>query len=147
MVVFVPGLELWAAVLGQMKRMNMQRELVSLLKGLSHFKCFACIGSQGNAVRGFAETWVHAIEAPLRALLAAPQDGSAVTAVLHGVASVIESCPFVEQLELSGLRCCARKLLERDELHGAARRAVETLGALCAVADGAFERSTSGRGK
>jgi hypothetical protein len=131
-------LELWAAVLGQMKRMNMQRELVSLLKGLSHFKCFACIVSQGTAMSGFAATWENALEAPLRALLAAPQDGSAVATVLHGVASVIESCPFVEQLELSGLRRCARKLLERGELHGAARRAVEDLTALCAVADGAF---------
>ena len=143
-----PGTDLWSALLGQMRRVGLHRELIFLLKPLAHFKCFAYLHSQGDAVRGFAEVWTQALEAPLREHLVATRDGELdaanpnaspahVVAVMQAVASAIEACPFVEQLDMSGLRKCVKKLLAREQ-DADIRQSIETLATLCAVTRGAF---------
>jgi len=127
---------------------GLHRELIFLLKPLAHFKCFAYLHSQGDAVRGFAEVWTQALEAPLREHLVATRDGELdaanpnaspahVVAVMQAVASAIEACPFVEQLDMSGLRKCVKKLLAREQ-DADIRQSIETLATLCAVTRGAF---------
>jgi hypothetical protein len=141
------SLELWNATMSQMKRMSMIRELLMLLNAHAHFRCFSQLGSSPDDVHtnavmcNFVDTWVYVLEAPLRELLTMPLQTNvgAIVTVIHGVASTLESCPFLAQLQLNGVRSCTRTLLDRDtEFPQPVIHATKMLEKLCAAIHKSF---------